>query len=552
MSTAPSTAPRTSSRPTSPAPSTSLRPPAPTGPAKASPKASASTTSPPTRSSAPSAPTGQFTEHTPYDPRSPYSASKAASDHLVRAWARNLRPAGRPDQLLQQLRPLPLPEKLIPVTILNALHGKPIPVYGNGENIRDWLYVEDHADALLLVLEKGQLGRSYNIGGENERRNIDLVRTICALLDEMAPKATPMPTRSPSSPTAPATTPATPSTPPASATNSAGAPRVTVEEGLRRTVRWYLDNESWWRPLLDRQGRGRKARQGLMETLFFIASKTLGMARPARNLGAPPHGLTLSASGAGGAAGGLVAGPPLHRHPCADDLPLGDLLLRPLEQQFPARPALTHRRRHHRPRRGRGDRGLPPLGRPATERGGRAADRRRHAGPPLSRMPGWSSPAARPRRAQRRHRPTPRKWSATLGPGLGIAPDRILLEQASRNTAENARLTRDLVSPARARPGSSSPRPSTCRAPIETFDPQGWDGHVPWPVDFRSGDLADGRGIWRLDRNLLGVNLALKRIPWNLGLWDDRQMKLLVFGKTGQVARELQRLLPHARFLGAR
>ncbi|WP_333817748.1 dTDP-glucose 4,6-dehydratase, partial [Tabrizicola sp.] len=136
-------------------------------------------------------PEGQFTEHTPYDPRSPYSASKAASDHLVRAWHETY---GLPVVLTNcsnNYGPYHFPEKLIPVTILNALHGRPIPVYGTGENIRDWLYVEDHADALLLVLEKGTLGRSYNIGGENERRNIDLVRTICALLDEMAPKTTP-------------------------------------------------------------------------------------------------------------------------------------------------------------------------------------------------------------------------------------------------------------------------------------------------------------------------------------------------------------------------
>ena len=116
-------------------------------------------------------PEGQFTETTPYDPRSPYSASKAASDHLVRAWAETY---GLPTVLTNcsnNYGPYHFPEKLIPVTILNALHGKPIPVYGTGENIRDWLYVEDHADALLLVLEKGQLNRSYNIGGENERRN---------------------------------------------------------------------------------------------------------------------------------------------------------------------------------------------------------------------------------------------------------------------------------------------------------------------------------------------------------------------------------------------
>ena len=138
--------------------------------------------------------TGLFTEDTPYDPRSPYSASKAPVDHLVRAWVETY---GLPVVLTNcsnNYGPYHFPEKLVPVVILNALPGKRIPVYGDGANVRDWLFVEDHADALLRVLEKGQLGRSYNIGGENERRNIDLVQTICALLDEKRPReAGPMP-----------------------------------------------------------------------------------------------------------------------------------------------------------------------------------------------------------------------------------------------------------------------------------------------------------------------------------------------------------------------
>ncbi|MBK8440485.1 MAG: dTDP-glucose 4,6-dehydratase [Rhodobacter sp.] len=206
--------------------------------------------------------TGQFTEETPYDPRSPYSASKAASDHLVRAWAETY---GLPVVLTNcsnNYGPYHFPEKLIPVVILNALHGKPIPVYGKGENVRDWLYVEDHADALLLVLEKGKLGRSYNIGGENERRNIDLVRNICTLLDEMRPKpgsyadqiafVTDRPGHD-----------ARYAIDPTRIRDELGwRPGVTVEEGLRRTVRWYLDNESWWQPLLDRQGVGRRLGTG--------------------------------------------------------------------------------------------------------------------------------------------------------------------------------------------------------------------------------------------------------------------------------------------------
>jgi len=133
--------------------------------------------------------TGQFTEDTPYAPNSPYSASKAASDHLVRAWHETY---GLPIVMTNcsnNYGPFHFPEKLIPVVIINALDGQPIPVYGKGENVRDWLYVEDHADALLTVLQTGKLGRSYNIGGENEAKNIDIVRSICAILDDKRPKA---------------------------------------------------------------------------------------------------------------------------------------------------------------------------------------------------------------------------------------------------------------------------------------------------------------------------------------------------------------------------
>ncbi|KAB6716675.1 dTDP-glucose 4,6-dehydratase, partial [Roseobacter sp. TSBP12] len=130
-----------------------------------------------------------FTEETPYDPRSPYSASKASSDHLVRAWHETY---GLPVVLTNcsnNYGPFHFPEKLVPVIILNALAGKDLPIYGDGSNIRDWLYVEDHADALLLVVEKGALGRSYNIGGENERSNLELVKSLCAILDEKRPKS---------------------------------------------------------------------------------------------------------------------------------------------------------------------------------------------------------------------------------------------------------------------------------------------------------------------------------------------------------------------------
>ena len=206
--------------------------------------------------------TGQFTEDTPYDPRSPYSASKAASDHLVRAWHETY---GLPVVLTNcsnNYGPYHFPEKLIPVVILNALHGKPIPVYGKGENVRDWLYVEDHADALLLVVEKGAVGRSYNIGGENERRNIDLVRTICALLDEMKPKAGSYADQISFVTDRPGHDARYAIDPTRIREELGWRPSVTVEEGLRRTVRWYLDNEAWWRPLLERAGVGTRLGTG--------------------------------------------------------------------------------------------------------------------------------------------------------------------------------------------------------------------------------------------------------------------------------------------------
>ena len=203
-------------------------------------------------------PTGQFTETTPYDPRSPYSASKAASDHLVRAWAETYGLPVVMTNCSNNYGPFHFPEKLIPVAILNALAGKPIPVYGAGLNVRDWLYVEDHADALLTVVTRGQVGRSYNIGGENEARNIDLVHKICALLDEMRPTAHPhadlitFVTDRPGHDARYAIDPSR------IRTELGWRPSVTLDEGLRKTVRWYLDNEAWWRPLQARQGVGQR------------------------------------------------------------------------------------------------------------------------------------------------------------------------------------------------------------------------------------------------------------------------------------------------------
>jgi dTDP-glucose 4,6-dehydratase len=201
---------------------------------------------------------GKFTEDTPYDPRSPYSASKAASDHLVRAWGETY---GLPVVLTNcsnNYGPYHFPEKLIPVVILNALAGKPIPVYGQGKNVRDWLYVEDHADALLLVLQKGALGRGYNIGGENEAQNIEIVQKICAVLDEMAPAGAPHARLI----TYVADRPGHDlryAIDPSRIRNELGwRPSVTLDEGLRRTVRWYLDNAAWWQPLQARSGVGQR------------------------------------------------------------------------------------------------------------------------------------------------------------------------------------------------------------------------------------------------------------------------------------------------------
>ncbi len=201
---------------------------------------------------------GRFTEETPYDPRSPYSASKAASDHLVRAWHETYGLPVVMTNCSNNYGPFHFPEKLVPVVILKALSGQPIPVYGDGGNVRDWLYVEDHADALLTVLEKGAPGRSYNIGGENEAKNIDLVRTICAHMDELHPAGAPHARLITFVADRPGHDRRYAIDPTRIRDELGWRPSVTVEEGLRRTVEWYLANEDWWRPLLDRDGVGKR------------------------------------------------------------------------------------------------------------------------------------------------------------------------------------------------------------------------------------------------------------------------------------------------------
>jgi len=205
---------------------------------------------------------GLFTEETPYAPNSPYSASKAASDHLVRAWAETY---GLPTVMTNcsnNYGPYHFPEKLIPVVILNALAGRPIPVYGKGENVRDWLYVEDHARALLLVLEKGALGRSYNIGGNSEARNIDLVRMICAILDRLRPAGAPHADLIEFVADRPGHDLRYAIDASRIRDELGWRPSVTLEQGLERTVKWYLENESWWRPLQARSGVGERLGTG--------------------------------------------------------------------------------------------------------------------------------------------------------------------------------------------------------------------------------------------------------------------------------------------------
>jgi len=192
---------------------------------------------------------GLFEETTPYDPSSPYSASKASADHLANAWFETYKFPVVISNCSNNYGPYHLPEKLIPLVILNALDGKPLPIYGDGSNVRDWLYVDDHAKALFTILTKGRLGQKYNVGGRNERTNLEVVNTICRILDEVRPK------------------------------NSAYAEQITYvtdrpghdaryaidatkledelgwkaeenfDTGIERTIKWYLDNEWWWAPL---------------------------------------------------------------------------------------------------------------------------------------------------------------------------------------------------------------------------------------------------------------------------------------------------------------
>ena len=190
---------------------------------------------------------GFFTEDTPYDPSSPYSASKAAADHLARAWHRTFELPVLLTNCSNNYGPYQFPEKLIPLVILNALEGKPLPVYGRGENVRDWLYVEDHADALITVLERGIVGETYLVSGRNEQRNIDVVRKIAALVDELAPDPLLAPRESLI--TFVADRPGHDHRYAIDASKIARdlnwRPRHSFETGLRETVAWYIRSAEW-------------------------------------------------------------------------------------------------------------------------------------------------------------------------------------------------------------------------------------------------------------------------------------------------------------------
>ena len=207
---------------------------------------------------------GQFSEDSPYRPNSPYSASKAASDHLVRAWHHTYGLPVLISNCSNNFGPCHFPEKLIPLIILNALEGKPLPIYGKGENVRDWLYVEDHARALLVIAERGRVGQSYNVGANCERANIAVVRAICALMDELAPDAIGPRERLI---TFVADRPGHDLRYAMDARKLreelGWAPQETFESGLRKTVEWYLTNRPWWERIRTQVYRGERLGAGV-------------------------------------------------------------------------------------------------------------------------------------------------------------------------------------------------------------------------------------------------------------------------------------------------
>ncbi len=201
---------------------------------------------------------GAFTEATAYDPSSPYSASKAAADHLVSAWMRTYGLPAIITNCSNNYGPFHFPEKLIPLTILNALHGRELPVYGTGQNIRDWLYVDDHVAALDLIATKGRVGETYNIGGRNERTNLAVVEQICDLLDEMRPKETSHRSLITFVRDRPGHDLRYAIDASKLEQELGWQARETFDSGIEKTVRWYLANEWWWRPLREKVYRGER------------------------------------------------------------------------------------------------------------------------------------------------------------------------------------------------------------------------------------------------------------------------------------------------------
>jgi len=204
--------------------------------------------------------TGLFTEDTPYDPRSPYSASKAGSDHLVSAWGHTFGLPVLITNCSNNYGPYHFPEKLVPLMIAKALDGEPLPVYGKGDQVRDWLFVEDHVRALHTVFERGEIGRTYNVGGFNEKQNIEVVHTICGILDRLRPRADGKPYADQI--TSVADRPGHDKRYAIDATRIeqelGWRPQETFETGIEKTVRWYLDNEAWWRPIVEQGAAQRR------------------------------------------------------------------------------------------------------------------------------------------------------------------------------------------------------------------------------------------------------------------------------------------------------
>ena len=200
---------------------------------------------------------GLFTEQTPYDPSSPYSASKASSNHLAKAWERTYGLPVVVSNCSNNYGPYHFPEKLIPLTILNGLAGEPLPVYGRGENVRDWLYVEDHVRALDTIIERGRIGETYNVGGRNERRNIDVVMRICEVLDQLSPANRPREELI----TFVADRPGHDARYAIDATKLESElgwrARENFDSGIEKAVRWYIDNEWWWKPLRENYAGAR-------------------------------------------------------------------------------------------------------------------------------------------------------------------------------------------------------------------------------------------------------------------------------------------------------